>query len=285
MASPKRYAVTDTKTGKRVPSVSPKASMGDLQTVRNKTLSGGSGSTPPSKGVSTGSSGSKDVAVRGSRSVATSNPSSSATRTMKDVQGERIGPKRLSGPSKVADVAEKAGKLGALGRLATGVGMYAYSKDAGEGSDFKGTDKRPDAWSGFKKDSSTSTTPSPAAKTTTPSPAAKTTTPSPAAKTTTPSPAAKTTARAPVESSSSRASRQAAYDDWVKSNRDPMSQLAKDRGVLNSSNTPSDSPVKPDGMRKGGKVTCMKSGGVVKSSASSRGDGCAQRGKTRGKWV
>ena len=275
MASPKRYAVTDTKTGKRVPSASPKASMGDLQTVRNKTLSGGSGSTPPSKGVSTGSSGSKDVAVRGSRdvavrgsrSVATSNPSSSATRTMKDVQGERIGPKRLSGPSKVADVAEKAGKLGALGRLATGVGMYAYSKDAGEGSDFKGTDKRPDAWSGFKKDSSTSTTPSPAAKTTTPSPAAK------------------TTARAPVESSSSRASRQAAYDDWVKSNRDPMSQLAKDRGVLNSSNTPSDSPVKPDGMRKGGKVTCMKSGGVVKSSASSRGDGCAQRGKTKGKWV
>ena len=64
-----------------------------------------------------------------------------------------------------------------------------------------------------------------------------------------------------------------------------MSQLAKDRGVLNSSNTPSDSPVKPDGMRKGGKVTCMKSGGSVKSSASSRGDGCAQRGKTRGKWV
>ena len=278
MASPKRYAVTDTKTGKRVPSVSPKASMGDLQTVRNKTLSGGSGSTPPSKGVSTGSSGSKDVAVRGSRSVATSNPSSSATRTMKDVQGERLSPKRISGPSKVADVAEKAGKLGALGRLATGVGMYAYSKDAGEGSDFKGTDKRPDAWSGFKKDSSTSTS-------TTPSPAAKTTTPSPAAKTTTPSPAAKTTARAPVESSSSRASRQAAYDDWVKSNRDPMSQLAKDRGVLNSSNTPSDSPVKPDGMRKGGKVTCMKSGGSVKSSASSRGDGCAQRGKTRGKWV
>ena len=90
---------------------------------------------------------------------------------------------------------------------------------------------------------------------------------------------------APVESSSSRASRQAAYDDWVKSNRDPMSQLAKDRGVLNSRNTPSDLPVKPDGMRKGGKVTCMKSGGPVKSSASSRGDGCAQRGKTRGKWV
>ena len=276
MASPKRYAVTDPKTGKRVPSASPKASMGEVQTVRNKTLTGGSGITPPSKGVSTGSSGSKevavrgsrsvatsnpskgvstgssgskDVAVRGSRSVATSNPSSSATRTMKDVQGERIGPKRISGPSKVADVAEKAGKLGALGRLATGVGMLTYSKDAGEGSDFKGTDKRPDAGSGFKKDSSTSTAPSPAAKTTAPSPV-------------------KPAARAPVESSSSRASRQAAYEDWVKTNRDPMTKeyLAT-------------------GMKKGGKVTCMNSGGSVKSSASSRGDGCAQRGKTRGKWV
>jgi len=28
-----------------------------------------------------------------------------------------------------------------------------------------------------------------------------------------------------------------------------------------------------------------KKGGVVKSSASSRGDGCAQRGKTRGRFV
>ena len=35
-------------------------------------------------------------------------------------------------------------------------------------------------------------------------------------------------------------------------------------------------------MKKGGKVKKLKSGGKV-SSASSRGDGCAQRGKTRGK--
>jgi hypothetical protein len=32
------------------------------------------------------------------------------------------------------------------------------------------------------------------------------------------------------------------------------------------------------------KSTCMKTGGMVKSSASSRGDGIAQRGKTRGKY-
>lgn len=46
-----------------------------------------------------------------------------------------------------------------------------------------------------------------------------------------------------------------------------------------------------EGMKKGGsvkaktKTSCYKSGGSVKSSASSRADGCAQRGKTKGKFV
>ena len=39
----------------------------------------------------------------------------------------------------------------------------------------------------------------------------------------------------------------------------------------------------PLGMKKGGKVKCMSSGGS--SKASSRGDGCAQRGKTKGRFV
>ena len=38
-------------------------------------------------------------------------------------------------------------------------------------------------------------------------------------------------------------------------------------------------------MKRGGKVKKMASGGVAKSSASKRGDGCAMRGKTRGKMV
>lgn len=40
-------------------------------------------------------------------------------------------------------------------------------------------------------------------------------------------------------------------------------------------------------MKKGGKVAIkkMKAGGVVKSSASNRGDGCAARGKTKGRMV
>ena len=47
----------------------------------------------------------------------------------------------------------------------------------------------------------------------------------------------------------------------------------------------------PMGMKKGGsvrakpKAKCMASGGSTSSRASSRGDGCAQRGKTRGRMV
>ena len=47
----------------------------------------------------------------------------------------------------------------------------------------------------------------------------------------------------------------------------------------------------PMGMKKGGsvkakaKTKCMSSGGSTSSRASSRGDGCAQRGKTRGRMV
>jgi hypothetical protein len=47
----------------------------------------------------------------------------------------------------------------------------------------------------------------------------------------------------------------------------------------------------PMGMKKGGsvrakpKAKCMASGGSTSSKASSRGDGCAQRGKTRGRMV
>ena len=39
------------------------------------------------------------------------------------------------------------------------------------------------------------------------------------------------------------------------------------------------------GMKKGGKITAKKKGGMIKSSASKRADGIAQRGKTRGRIV
>jgi hypothetical protein len=50
---------------------------------------------------------------------------------------------------------------------------------------------------------------------------------------------------------------------------------------------PDDEPYKGDGMKRGGKVKKMASGGMTSkaSSASKRGDGIAQRGKTRGKYL
>jgi hypothetical protein len=40
-----------------------------------------------------------------------------------------------------------------------------------------------------------------------------------------------------------------------------------------------------DGMKKGGPVKKMAGGGAVKSSASGRSDGCAVKGKTKGRMV
>ena len=40
-----------------------------------------------------------------------------------------------------------------------------------------------------------------------------------------------------------------------------------------------------DRLKKGGQVKKMAKGGSVKSSASKRADGCAQRGKTKGRMV
>jgi hypothetical protein len=48
-------------------------------------------------------------------------------------------------------------------------------------------------------------------------------------------------------------------------------QLAREAGI--------------EGMKKGGPVKKMAKGGAVKSSASSRSDGCATKGKTKGRMV
>jgi hypothetical protein len=82
------------------------------------------------------------------------------------------------------------------------------------------------------------------------------------------------TAKAPTaksaskgESQSSKDSRMAAYEDWVKTNRDPATA----------------SYLKTGQMKKGGSA-CKgyAKGGSVKSSAASRGDGCATKGHTKG---
>ncbi len=73
----------------------------------------------------------------------------------------------------------------------------------------------------------------------------------------------------PAEAQAARAAAEASARDKVTN---PMAWMAGPKGMR-------------DDFKKGGKVKKMASGGSVKVSASRRGDGIAQRGKTRGKMV
>jgi hypothetical protein len=238
--------------------------------VSDKTMSGGSDGGDTAKKSTTSNASNKDITSRSSRDIGSTKPEASTnTRTMKDVQGERLDsvkPKSLPAPeSSVGSKVAGGAKLLGLAKRATGIGSLLYSKDVGEGSDFKGTDKRPEAFEDIASKIPTEAPKQPATIVKKPLPIVK--------------------KAAPRESDASKDSRMAAYNDWAKTNRDPMSQLAKDRGVLTEKNTPSDSPVT---MKRGGTIKkapakAYKSGGAVKSGAS-RGDGCAIRGRTKGKY-
>jgi len=74
---------------------------------------------------------------------------------------------------------------------------------------------------------------------------------------------------------------QLAKDAAAKKEEDDK-KAAADKIASNSGrNAPPPGP--QSGMRKGGAVKTYAKGGSVKSSASKRGDGIAQKGKTRGK--
>jgi len=101
--------------------------------------------------------------------------------------------------------------------------------------------------------------------------ASKTDTKAPAPKAPTTKTGSSKTGSSKGESQTSKDARMVAYEDWVKTNRDPATA----------------SYLKTGHMKKGGKVAAkpMKAfakGGSVKSSASSRGDGCATKGHTKG---
>ena len=245
-----------------------------------KTSTGGSGGSnliPRNKvdmasgnrNIGSQGSSAKNIVPRGTSQPGPVRPETpSSARTMKDVQGSsRTVNKALTGPAE--SVASKVGKGTALGRVGTGIGALLYSKNAGEGSDFKGKD-RPAPYSGLKLtgydipkdfgmknpsedfgDKKQEASKAPTAK----APTAKTSTAKSAPK---------------GESQSSKDSRMAAYEDWVKTNRDPATA----------------SYLKTGKMKKGGKVKTkpMKAfakGGSVRSAAS-RGDGCATKGHTKG---
>ena len=277
-----------------------------------KTSTGGSGGSnliPRNKvdmasgnrNIGSQASNAKNIVPRGTSQPGPVRPETpSSARTMKDVQGSSrtvnkaiTGPKSFVGPAdlgkstpkgSVGSTASKFGK--ALGRTGTGIGALLYSKDAGEGSDFKGTDDRPAPYSGLTLTGEDKKQEAPKAS-----------------ETEAPKSAPKTMAKsAPKgESQSSKDSRMAAYEDWVKTNRDPstkdylktgfgsktpaadsgaQSRIDDNASFFKARQLASDNP----GMKKGGKVKtkCYAKGGSVKSSASSRGDGCATKGHTKG---
>jgi len=294
---PKRYA-------QRGPTVAEKTKLRNLPTVLRdepsygrslsfrsdspKTSTGGSGGSniiPRSRvdmasgdrniGSQKPTAGPKNIVPRGTSQPGPVKPEiPSSARTMKDVQGTDRA-KALSGPAE--SLASKASRVSSLSRAGLGLGAALYSKNAGEGSDFKGND-RPAPYSGLKltgydipkdfgmknpsedwedKKSDTPKTPEPKA---------------PVAKAPTTKTGSSKTGASKGESQASKDARMAAYEDWVKTNRDPATA----------------SYLKTGHMKKGGKVKAkpMKAfakGGSVKSSASSRGDGCATKGHTKGR--
>jgi hypothetical protein len=161
--------------------------------------------------------------------------------------------------------------------------------DAGKGSDFKGTNDRPAPYSGLTLTGEDKKQEAP--KTDTTAPTSKS------------APKAAIKSAPKGESQSSKDSRMAAYEKWVKTNRDPstagylktgfgnktpaadsgaQSRIDDNASFFKARQLASDNP----GMKKGGKVKTkpMKAfakGGSVRSAAS-RGDGCATKGHTKG---
>ena len=261
MAELKRYVTKDPKTGQRVPSKLPKASMdrGNVPAKTAKTSVGDSGSKTPVRTTPTANASGKSVVPSGSRGVRTTGSNTSTaskgSKFMGDLKTESV--KKTSLPSKTAEAVKTAGKsgakLGTAARLGSGLGMLAYSKDAGKGSDFKGTDARPAAFSGLGK------IPAATAEVATPTPAKKVVS----------APAKRAVSQG--ESQTSKDSRMAAYEKWVKTNRDPLTKSYLATG--NASKAPDVA------------TPAMKKGGMVKTKSSGRGDGIASKGKTKCKYV
>lgn len=281
---PKRYA-------QRGPTVAEKTKLRNLPTAFKdepsygrslsfrsdspKTSTGGSGGSnliPRSRvdmasgnrNIGSQSSNAKNIVPRGTSQPGPVKPEiPSSARTMKDVQGTDRA-KALSGPAE--SLASKASRVSNLSRAGLGIGAALYSKNAGEGSDFKGKD-RPAPYSGLKltgydipKDFGMK----------------KSSEDWEDKKSTTPKASAAKTRSSKGESQASKDARMAAYEDWVKTNRDPATA----------------SYLKTGQMKKGGKVKIKTSskpmktfakGGSVKSSTSSRGDGCITKGRTKGR--
>jgi hypothetical protein len=232
-----------------------KALSGPAESLASKASTGGSGGsnlTPRSRVDM--ASGNRNIGSQGSNA-----------KNIPPRGTSQPGPvKSTAGPAE--SLASKASRVSNLSRAGLGIGAALYSKNAGEGSDFKGKD-RPTPYSGLKltgydipKDFGMK----------------KSSEDWEDKKSTTPKASAAKTRSSKGESQASKDTRMAAYEDWVKTNRDPATA----------------SYLKTGQMKKGGKVKIKTSskpmktfakGGSVKSSTSSRGDGCITKGRTKGR--
>jgi hypothetical protein len=239
------------------PTVSRNKSLSFREDLSPKTSTGGSGGSnliPRNKvdmasgnrNIGSQASNAKNIVPRGTSQPGPVRPETpSSARTMKDVQGSSRTVNKALPKGSVGSTASKIGRGAALGRTGTGIGALLYSKNAGEGSDFKGKD-RPAPYSGLKltgydipKDFGM---------------------------------------KNPSEGweDKKQEAPKSAPKAMVKSAPKGESQSSKDdRWKAYEHDNP--------GMKKGGSA-CKgyAKGGSVKSSASSRGDGCATKGHTRG---
>ena len=316
---PKRYAqrgttVADKTKLKYNPTALSDEPKGKSLSFRNdlspKTSTGGSGGSnliPRNKvdmasgnrNIGSQASNAKNIVPRGTSQPGPVRPETpSSARTMKDVQGSsRTVNRALTTPAE--STASRVGSVASrLVKPAAGIGALLYSKNAGEGSDFKGTNDRPAPYSGLAKPKGYEIPEDFGMKNPSEGWEDKKVTPK------TPAPKIAVQSAPKGESQSGKDDRMAAYEQWVKTNRDPstadylktgfgsktpaadsgaQSRIDDNASFFKARQLASDNP----GMKKGGKVKTkpMKAfakGGSVKSSASSRGDGCATKGHTKG---
>jgi hypothetical protein len=235
--------------------------------------------------------GSKGMSTTSSRSVGATRPEQSSTmRNMKDVAGERVLPSKLSGSESSAGTKLSGSNASKMGAKGAGLAALLYSKEAGKDSDFKGTDKRPEAF----RDTDTFT---PSARTQTVKPTT--------VENKTPSAMRLSKIGAENETTSAKPTMKSAPTSKYRGGRSEedinrmIAESTPDRmktaqpeidrmaASARAEKLREDNP----GMKRGGAVkskaksTCMKTGGMVKSSGASRGDGCAIKGRTKGRMV
>jgi len=287
------------------PTVSRNKSLSFREDLSPKTSTGGSGGSnliPRNKvdmdsgnrNIGSQASNAKNIVPRGTSQPGPVRPETpSSARTMKDVQGSSRTVNKTLPKGSVGNTASKIGRGAALGRTGTGIGALLYSKNAGEGGDFKGKD-RPEPYSGLSKPKGYDIPEDFGMK----NPSEGWEDKKQEAPKSAPKAMVKSTPKG--ESQSSKDDRWKAYEQWVKTNRDPstkdylktgfgsktpaadsgaQSRIDDNASFFKAKRLASDNP----GMKKGGSA-CKgyAKGGSVKSSASSRGDGCATKGHTRG---